>query len=336
MAILLSGKELRASVSEIVGYKSGVILSTDEMKDLLAEHETVSMLDGDGFKRLYSTDIEQLVADLLFKVGNIDNPTTIPQHILMFHAIKDDPNKVAIYEKVMKSFVAIMKATLANSESVKDNKIDPTAFLIEAAKLGKQGVEMAENLLSSANHQMHISPWGKVRRLEYKDPVKLKDLFESSSLEAEHGSYIDQRFIDYLHQNFFAIDDLHWRKFEGLTAEFFEREGFRVEIGPGRDDGGVDIRVYKESKEASDPEVILVQCKRTKSKVGRTVVKALWADVVHEDAESGLIVTTSAISPGAKQDLGARGYPIEEADRDTVKKWIEAMKTPNTGVFMGE
>lgn len=66
MAILLSGKELRASVSEIVGYKSGIILSTDEMKGLLAEKNTLSMLDGDGFKRLYSTDIEQLVADLLF------------------------------------------------------------------------------------------------------------------------------------------------------------------------------------------------------------------------------------------------------------------------------
>ena len=48
------------------------------------------------------------------------------------------------------------------------------------------------------------------------------------------------------------------------------------------------------------------QCKRQKEKVGKVVVKALWADVQHEKASPGLIVTTSRLSPGAKEVCAAR------------------------------
>jgi restriction system protein len=82
--------------------------------------------------------------------------------------------------------------------------------------------------------------------------------------------------------------------------------------------------------------VILVQCKREKDKIGKMVVKALWADIVAEGAESGIIVTTSRLAPGAAATRTARAYPIVEADRDAVRGFVEALKTPGTGVFLGE
>ena len=66
------------------------------------------------------------------------------------------------------------------------------------------------------------------------------------------------------------------------------------------------------------------------------MVKALYADVLAEQARSGLIVTTSTLTPGAEAVCRARAYPIRAADRSALKKWILAMRTPDAGVFLGE
>ncbi len=127
---------------------------------------------------------------------------------------------------------------------------------------------------------------------------------------------------------------MHWRQFEGFTCEFFEREGFKVEIGAGRDDGGIDARIWSVNADEFTPPLILVQCKRQKDKVGKTVVKALYADVAHENANSGLIVTTSELSPGAVKLKHARGYPVEQAQRHQLKDWLAKMRTVGTGDLM--
>jgi restriction system protein len=122
-----------------------------------------------------------------------------------------------------------------------------------------------------------------------------------------------------------------------LTAEYFDREGYTVDIGKGRNDGGIDIRVWKNKLDSEDPPLILIQCKRYKEKntIDRTVVKALWADLQHENAESGLIVTTSSISSGAAKDCIARGYNIKQADKKVISTWLDSMRSSNNGIFMG-
>jgi hypothetical protein len=59
-------------------------------------------------------------------------------------------------------------------------------------------------------------------------------------------------------------------------------------------------------------------------------------DVIAEGAASGLIITTSALSPGTHAVRKARAYPVQAAERPTLKKWIQQMRTPRAGVFMGE
>jgi len=99
----------------------------------------------------------------------------------------------------------------------------------------------------------------------------------------------------------------------------------------------VDVRLWRDTEAGSGTRAtVLVQCKRERRKVTKTVVKALWSDVVEEHAASGLIVTTSAFSRGARQTRNARGYPILEADRETLRRWIVAMRSPGAGVFLGE
>jgi restriction system protein len=62
-------------------------------------------------------------------------------------------------------------------------------------------------------------------------------------------------------------------------------------------------------------------------------VKGLYADVKHEEAEYGVIVTTSELSPGARTTIAARGYPVKEVERDGVGKWLTTLRSPGTGII---
>jgi restriction system protein len=214
--------------------------------------------------------------------------------------------------------------------------IDPTPFLISAIMdYGVRGAKIAMELTEAFGLMLHVNPWRKnYRRIEWKDITERRDLFESESICPAHGRFFDQRFVDFLHRNFDEIDSINWRKFEALTCEFFDRAGFRVEIGKGRGDDTIDARVWPKNAGDGLPPAILVQCKRERRKIGKVVVKALYADVIDERALSGLVVTTTSLSPGAKQVCVARGYPIQQAERRTLHEWIAAMRTPYRGAFL--
>ena len=160
----------------------------------------------------------------------------------------------------------------------------------------------------------------------------MEDLFRSEGLDTQYGSFFDQRYIDYLHRNFDDIDRMNWRKFEGLTGEYFDRQGFRVEMGSGRNDDGVDVRVWPSGELTNSSPAIIIQCKRQRESVSKVIVKALYADILEARAVSGLIVTTSKLAPGARNACSARSYPISEADRDTLRAWIAEMRKPGLGM----
>jgi restriction system protein len=73
--------------------------------------------------------------------------------------------------------------------------------------------------------------------------------------------------------------------------------------------------------------MILVQCKRQKEKVGRVVVKGLFADVKHEGADFGLIVTSSELSPAARETISARGSPIHEVEKTAIQEWLQRLRS---------
>jgi restriction system protein len=64
-------------------------------------------------------------------------------------------------------------------------------------------------------------------------------------------------------------------------------------------------------------------------------VKALWSDVLEEKA-AGLVVTTARLSPGAAAVCQARGYSIMQANMEHLRAWLGLMRTPGTGIFLGE
>lgn len=322
------------SFIEIVGYNTGIIIDESQLFEFLSELGDFSELlkpDGDNGARLHSVEVEEITAFLLHRLGNTRSPSIMNSHIAMHYKYKENPEKFTVFLAVSEMYVAVLRRATEEARNKPPETRDRNARSIRLhegsfSTHGVDGGEMALEMINGTNEDMHRSPWGSIRSVEWADQVELKELFESENLEASYGSFFDQRFIDYLHQNFGKIGEIHWRKFEGLAGEYFEREGFRVDVGPGRNDDGIDLRIHREVPSDADPALIIVQCKRQKAKIDKALVKSVYEDVLHEKAQSGLIVTTSSLSPVAALMRNARGYPVGDADCENLREWLRKMR----------
>lgn len=280
-----------------------------------------------------------MFAYMLHRLGITSQPDNTPFMIRLFRKYFNTP-EFSLYEQVSELFLDFLTSELRKGrepdQTSQAPSLDPRHALEKCLQsFGPRGAQIFIEGIEGLNEDLARSFWGKIRRIEWSDTRQLDELFRSEKLGSLHGNFFDQRFINYLSASFHKIDDIHWRQFEGLACEFFERQGFAVAIGEGRDDGNIDARVWPKSQGLDTPPAILIQCKRQKEKVGKMVVKALYADILDERAASGLIVTTSALQPGADAVCKARAYPITQANRDKLREWLVNMRTPLTGIFMG-
>ena len=295
-AFVANSMWIAGHLGELVGYKAGLAFTREDLADHLLDSSYIRdivLVPEHRQVRVRSEEYEEAVRELLYRVGNTPVRYSAPPILAVVHRLAVDPNRIEDFEIVLNRCLALFKDARENTPQ--GTSLDLAGLLENVdAELGSTGVNIAIELLDAIVLQRHTSPWMPQRYFDWDNTVELHDLFNSESLQTRYGKFFDQRFIDYLSQNFCRIDEINWRKFEGLTGEFFERAGFRVEMGPGRGDGGVDVRVWAPEDDAEKPPLILVQCKREQQKISQLVVKALWADVTWEGARSGLVVTTSS------------------------------------------
>lgn len=134
------------------------------------------------------------------------------------------------------------------------------------------------------------------------------------------------RILEKLLENRINLDNLHWREFEELVAEMLQNDGYEVQLGPGRDDGGKDIIAVKELQGVG-PIMSVWQAKKQKrsNKVGLQVIREL-ADTRNEHkASKGIIVTTTFLTRGALERVRRDQYLLGKVDRDDLMKWIDAI-----------
>ncbi len=323
-----------------MGYKSGLALNKKEILRILDHDEQFEFYlraKDQSALRIESIVYEEMVAQLLYSVGRLESPRITPPIALLHHKYKRNPRLYGIAMEISSKFTVFLNKELLNTDLV---AVDPAPFFDAVTKeYGSDGLEIAIVLVEEFAAQIFRNPWSSMMskddsKSEWKDVIELRALFDSEKLEAQYGTFFDQRYIDYLNRNFDNIDRVNWRKFEGLTAEFFDRCGFNVTVGPGRNDDNIDIRVWPEDSDQTKPPTIAIQCKRQKAKVQKVVIKSLYADLLHEGTRSGLVITTSALAPGAKKVCEVRGYPIKAAERNTLKDWIKAMRKPGSGIVL--
>lgn len=325
---------LAEHLSETAGYKAGLALSVDEICDHLAEGpgrmaDIVRRSEAYGI-RIRSEEYEAIHYRLLYRIGYTENELVgIPPGIREYHKYKHDSELLEIHERMQQICLEMLEEAVDRVE----NPINPMPIVDRCSeKLGPMGKVMACEFLIAWGNRLRASPYSRGRWVEWDSPLELRKLFTGTNQAPEAGRFIDQRYLDYLSNNTNRLQDMHWRKFEEMTAEYFEREGFRVEIGPGSNDDGVDVRLWKPDAPQDAKPTCLVQCKRQKAKIEKVIIKGLAADVQFMEADYGLIVTTSTLSPGAEATITARGYPIQAVEHDAVIQWLKRLRTPGTGI----
>lgn len=336
--------QLISEISESIGFKSGLSFSYERMLTFVSEWSkeilTRNKYSSVGVR---AEEYEELYFDVLQGTGYIPNSTSFSQCMLFSLFLKNKyyNNKekfeigLRIYELYAKWAMEEIHKLEVSGKMEYGMSLPVDSYLkLCYEKYGSKGYELALQLLVHNTTKENINPWNNVRRVDWRDKAELEELYKSESLDTYYGTFIDQRYIDYLSNHLDDVGEINWRKFEALTGEFFKKNGYEVTLGKGRNDDGIDIRVWKEKEDKENPPMILIQCKRQKEKVQKGIVKALWADVVYEQAESGLIVTSSQVSLGAKEDCKVRGYNINFAERDKLEKWIKSMRSKDVDVII--
>jgi len=332
-AIVFRPKVLPDNLTEIAGYKAGLAMSIEEICDhLTGTPFPDDVRNGETLHvRLRSEVYEDLYYNLLHRIGYTKELYRGPvsEQAKQFRRFQVDAAKFDLYTRVNLTMNRFWRIGIQNKGR---NPTDPRSILAAVKKeCGVAGLEIALETFQIINRGIELNPHRAIGE-EWENQLELKGLFKGTDQQPEKGRFIDQRYIDYLSNNQDRLGEMHWRQFEKLTAEFYERDGFKVDLGPGSGDDGVDVRVWKPDASADDSPLCIVQCKRQKDKIEKVVVKGLHADVQFEQAEYGVIVTTSELSPGAKTTISARGYEIRSVERDGVKGWLTKLRTPGTGI----
>lgn len=270
------------TLSELAGYKAGLAVTRERMRRVLrSDKRTIHPWprQGSGI-HLRSEEFEDAARWLLFKLGATRTPSGFaPMEWQM--KMEQDPATAAIAGDILQWQLDCTRETALQWPG---QPIDLTPmFGKAAAKYGREGLRLAQEYYAVLQDYIQGAPFSAGRVRTWDDVVDLERLFRSPDAPPTNGDFIEQRFVDYLAANLDDVDSMYWRQLERLTAEYLSREGFRVELGPGANDDGVDVRAWRDHN--AETPTIVVQCKRQRKAVPKVVVKSLWADVQHESGE---------------------------------------------------
>lgn len=316
-AVVFSVRDFYDQSSELVGIKSGLLLGDYSINKILREKFQDDFLGDENdsnFIRLRAEEIEAMIKYIRVKIGNIPSNHGINYYRLLADRL-DQMRFMELYGKYVH---------YAHQFYLNGTQLTYADLQKEITKEKKLDIECIEALTHVVMEKVDDSIlFPSSRPLE--NAIPLQSLFDLELFPQTENTFIDQKFIDYLAKNGNEIEEIHWRNFERFVAEYFKRQGFTVVLGPGRNDGGVDIRVFNE-KDLKTP-YILIQCKRHKldHKVSIETVKAFHSDLLFEKAKKGLIATTSKVAKGGHKVVTARDYQISFAENENVKKWATSM-----------
>jgi len=329
----MPGFSFASNLSEDAGERSGFALSEVDILNHLQDQSPVrkAIEQPNSLHRIRADAYAEAVANLLYFLGATEEPSMPTLGSRFARSLGHEWKNIVNIEELL-TIEAVAHHVLRKRQETGD--LD-RALLVNELKdiVGSRWRKIHEQLLESMSMELAFSPWYS-RSVNTNNLIELANLFKSEALPVDSNTFVDQRFINYLSKHLDLLGSINWRQFEGLTAEWLSRQNYRIELGKGRNDGGIDVRAWRTDAPPHSPPAILVQCKREQRKIGKVIVKALWADVFHEQAKSGLIVTTNNISPGAEKVVNARTYPITTANRKQVGDWIMAMRKPAAGIIL--
>jgi len=171
------------------------------------------------------------------------------------------------------------------------------------------------------NSTKHISPLSAITYyLEY--------LFDEDDQE-ERSIIIDeskrvQKIISDIYQDYPRIYTIEPREFEEMIAELLRNEGFEVELTKQTRDNGYDILALRKIGNYSFPLKFLVECKRYRDNrpVGIELIRSFKEVLDTEQANRGIIATTSYFTRDAIAKKALTPYLLEYRDKDSIIEWV--------------
>ena len=121
---------------------------------------------------------------------------------------------------------------------------------------------------------------------------------------------------------------LHPREFEKIIAELLYSKGFDVELTKQTRDNGYDILALKYVDDFS-PVKYLVECKKfnPSRKVGVEIIRSFKEVISTEQANKGMIVTTSYFSSDAIKKQKETPLLLDYKNKDDIIEWVNNYKT---------
>lgn len=121
------------------------------------------------------------------------------------------------------------------------------------------------------------------------------------------------------HQFLFKLTS---RQFEEVVAELLENKGFHVELTKQTRDNGYDILALKDLN--GFPLKFLVECKKYASSrpIGIEIIRSFCDVVKEENANKGIICTTSYFTSPAKERKIKEGHMLDLHDRSDLLHWV--------------
>lgn len=309
------------STTEYIGVKSGLLLGRFQIREILLKHYEDHFLvydDLNRYIRISSNQMDDMLLKIRQNIGNLPMVSKtkkdwelVRRYIGRTGDIDSLAKSTSICMHYFEKYHNISNIELAQILEEKENY--PKEISLQIANIGIEQIDQSCVLHPNSKSWNGLS--------------NLSDLFDCEIVGENENEFLEQKFLDYLAVNGHEIEKIHWRNFEKFCAEYFRKLGQRVVLGPGTNDGGIDIRVYN-PQDITKP-LILVQCKRYKkeNKVSIETVKSFYSDVLFEKAQKGLIATSSYIATGGKKVRDVRGYNIDFAEYNNVKKWAREMWT---------
>jgi len=134
------------------------------------------------------------------------------------------------------------------------------------------------------------------------------------------------RLVDRLIREEVAFDDLAPRDFERVLGDMLEADGYTVELGSGRNDGGVDLFAFKDVPPIGFvSSVWQAKTKPSGNKIGPEIVRDLLGTVQLNGVNKGVIATTTHLTRGALKLVRTQKRTLEKVDRDDLKTWIKRL-----------
>ncbi len=143
------------------------------------------------------------------------------------------------------------------------------------------------------------------------------------SLLIEDTGDVYEELYSYFAKRPMDLHRLHWRDFEMLLFRIFQNHGYRAILGPGRADGGVDLRLWQENPIGDILTVVQAKRYSPHNKIDAVPVQALYGVSKVDNASQAIFVTTSSYTPAARNFAARVSSELHLADKEQIISWCE-------------